>query len=111
MCEDLCNKNNLYEYYLNYRLVDCLNEKSINTNEKNNDQLANMYDEFKVVLIYEHNSKFIKKKLLSNDNPKRIVLKSRKKYFLSYDVYMDFDFKEKTIIEQLKFLVHHLKVN
>jgi hypothetical protein len=111
MCESLCNKRNMYEYYLNYRLIDCLNENTkINTNGQNNDRLANMYDEFKVVLIYEHNLELNKDKKTDSDLPKRIVLKSRKKYFLSYDALMDFDLKEKSIAEQLKFLTHHLKV-
>ena len=111
MCESLCDKKNEYEYYLNYRLVDCLNEKSRSDSDKNGDIFANMYDEYKVVLIYKHqkgknNEDQVKKK----KEPEKIVLKSRRKYFLSYDIYMDFDFKTKSIADQLKFLAHHFKV-
>jgi hypothetical protein len=109
MCESLCSKKNAYEYYLDYRLTDCLNEKSrvSDQEEKGGDKIFNMYDEYKVVLIYERT-------VSSNEpdpaKPKRIVLKSRRKFFLSYDVYMDFDFREKPIYEQLKFLANHFKV-
>ena len=41
----------------------------------------------------------------SSDNPKKLVLKSRRKHFLDFDTHMDFDFEEKTIIQQIEYLV------
>jgi len=90
ICSNLCNPSNKYEYYKNYKLTNCFNQKSF-------DEFGEAYDAFKVVLIYETFG--------SSDNPKKLVLKSRRKHFLDFDTHMDFDFEEKTIIQQIEYLV------
>lgn len=100
MCESLCDPVNKYEFYMDYKLVDCFNQKP--TKDENN-RVFEIYDEFKAVLVYELANKN-GERTKNRKRPNRLVLKSRQKFFLDFDTHLEFDFKEKPIFDQLEYL-------
>jgi hypothetical protein len=93
ICSYLCNPSNKFEYYKNYKLSNCHNQKPT-------DEFGSDYNAFKVVLIYENYK--------SSAEPKKLVLKSRHKHFLDFD-FNEFDFEEKKITEQITFLANYFE--
>ncbi|RNA06432.1 FAM69C-like [Brachionus plicatilis] len=91
LCPHLCDKANSYGYYQNYRMSDCNVKGHLS---------ENTFDLSKSVLIYE----LYKDKDKIPEIPNKLVLKSTKQYYLDFDTHLDFDFKDKPILEQLKYL-------
>lgn len=102
LCPVLCSPKNKFELLNEYKLVDCYNPKPI----KSDDKIIELYDAYKAVLIYE----LIDQENNVSGKPKRLVLKSRHKYYFDFDTHLDFDFQEKSIIEQLKFLYDYFEI-
>ena len=92
MCSEFCKPSNKYKFYEDYELVGC-------ENSPNNGNRREFFAQFKVVLIYER----------PGEKNKRMVLKSRNQFFLDADTHMDFDFKQKPVLDQLKYLLSHFK--
>ena len=105
MCERLCDtqRNNDYQIFNDFTLNDCHYDAT------------SKYDENKVVLIYERAMSDVAGRSQEEADGdvenamgnKRFVLKSNKRYFLSFDV---IDLKKRTIVEQLTFLLRHIQV-
>lgn len=104
MCSSLCDPKNKYEIYREYELVDCHNQSPLK--DESNNKIFEVYDGFKAVLVYELKEKFNQK----SNKPKRLVLKSRHKYYLDFDTHMDDDdFKDKPIVDQLNYLSAYIE--
>ncbi|CAF0729418.1 unnamed protein product [Brachionus calyciflorus] len=93
ICSDICDPKNLYEFYKNYRLSDCY--------VKPQDKDRQFFTESKSVLIYELQDKTENS---DQNQPKKLVFKSSNKYYLDFDTHLDYDFRQKTILEQLEYL-------
>jgi hypothetical protein len=96
MCYSLCDPKNKFKYFDSYKLVGCYK----NDMDDNHNQGIE-FQEFKTVLVYE----IANKESISNENPEILVLKSSHKSFFDFDTHIDYDFRDKSINEQLKFLV------
>ena len=97
LCNSLCNSKNEFRFLEDYKLVGCY-RNGIEENQGYQDRYAEV--EFKTVLVYELVTKSGK-----SNKASKIVLKSRHKSFYDFDTHIDYDFKEKSIYEQLKFLI------
>jgi len=97
-CEDLCRNRPTFDFYKNFKFTDCFNLGS----DRSLDNV--LYDKYKAVIEYSN----IDRQAV-NRHPAKIVLKSRNKYFLDFDPYLDFDFNQKPISEQLKLLIAYMK--
>jgi hypothetical protein len=100
LCSHLCKKENKFEILKDYKLIDCYSFESSSEN-------IHFRNAFKSVFVYELQSENAKEKSGDSSDltqPKRMVLKSRNRYYFDFGSNLDFDFNTKSVIDQLKLL-------
>ena len=117
LCSSLCSSRNYDELKLSssssssnenddtYQLVDCYNFKPSAANNP-----FENYEEYKSVFVFERRTKQRagNPPLEKFTGPARVVLKSRKKYFLDFDTNLEFDLDKRSLLDQLNQLAAYL---